>query len=324
MTTVPTASLLPGDSPRSEGVNAQHIARLAEIEGPLPAVLVDRRTMQVIDGMHRYLAALSNGRKTIEVEFFDGTPEEAYLRAVQANSVHGLPLSPAERKAAAARIIASLPHMSDRAIAKAAGLGAKAVAAIRRRMDETPQLNARVGQDGKVRPLDSSEARHRVAELLAERPDASLRELARLACVSPATVSDVRRRLASGEPPAPTRSGARSRTDKGPVADRPAARPQPAGRKPHRRIRLVVQEPAVVIDKLARDPSLRHREEGRRLLRLLQQHAIATQEWPALSTALSADSRETVASLAREYAKTWLGFAKELDERLQAGLLASG
>ncbi|MEW2613530.1 transcriptional regulator [Streptomyces sp. NPDC047880] len=305
-------------------MNAQHIARLAEIEGPLPAVLVHRPTMRVIDGMHRYLAALSNGQKTIEVEFFDGTTEEAYLRAVQANSVHGLPLSPAERKAAAARIIASLPHMSDRAIAKAAGLGAKAVATIRRRMDETPQLKARVGQDGKVRPLNSAEARYRVAELLAERPDASLRELARLACVSPATVSDVRRRLASGEPPAPERSGARSQADKGPAAGRTAVPPQPAGRKPHRRMRLVAQDPGVVLDKLSRDPSLRHREEGRRLLRLLQQHAIATQEWPALSTSLSGHSRETVASLAREYAKTWLGFAQELDERLRAGLLASG
>ncbi|MEU0166679.1 helix-turn-helix domain-containing protein [Streptomyces iakyrus] len=306
-------------------MNAQHIARLAEIEGPLPAVLVHRPTMRVIDGMHRYLAALSNGQKTIEVEFFDGTTEEAYLRAVQANSVHGLPLSPAERKAAAARIIASLPHMSDRAIAKAAGLGAKAVATIRRRMDETPQLNARVGQDGKVRPLNSAEARYRVAELLAERPGASLRELARLACVSPATVSDVRRRLASGEPPAPERSGVRNQADKGPSTGRPAAvHPQPAGRKPHRRMRLVAQDPGVVLDKLSRDPSLRHREEGRRLLRLLQQHAIATQEWPSLSTSLSGHSRETVASLAREYAKTWLGFAQELDERLRAGLLASG
>ncbi|MFC7817179.1 transcriptional regulator [Streptomyces sp. NPDC057367] len=285
-----------------------------------------RPTMRVIDGMHRYLAALSNGQKTIEVEFFEGTTEEAYLRAVQANSVHGLPLSPAERKAAAARIIASLPHMSDRAIAKAAGLGAKAVATIRRRMDESPQLNARVGQDGKVRPLNSAEARYRVAELLAERPDASLRELARLACVSPATVSDVRRRLASGEPPAPERSGVRSQADKGPATGRPAAAPPhpPAGRKPHRRMRLVAQDPGVVLDKLSRDPSLRHREEGRRLLRLLQQHAIATQEWPALSTSLSGHSRETVASLAREYAKTWLGFAQELDERLRAGLLASG
>ncbi|MEV0126108.1 transcriptional regulator [Streptomyces sp. NPDC050703] len=275
--------------------------------------------MRVIDGMHRYLAALSNGQRMIDVEFFDGTPEEAYLRAVEANSAHGLPLTPAERKAAAARIIASLPHMSDRAIAKAAGLGAKAVATIRRRMGETPQLKARVGQDGKVRPLNSAEARHRVADLLAERPDASLRELARLACTSPATVSDVRRRLASGEPPAPGRTDAEK-----PASEAPAVRPQPVGRRPHRGIRLVSQDPTTVVDKLLRDPSLRHREEGRQLLRQLQQHAIAMQEWPELGTAVSPHSREMVASLAREYAKAWLGFAQELDERLQSGFLASG
>jgi hypothetical protein len=125
--------------------------------------------------------------------------------AVEANVTHGLPLSLADRRAAAERIVTSHPHLSDRAIARTAGLGAKAVAAIRRRVAETadgPQLQAGVGRDGKVRPLNSLEGRSRAAERLAERPEASLREVARLAGISPATVSDVRRRLAAGEIPA--------------------------------------------------------------------------------------------------------------------------
>ncbi|MCX4231292.1 MULTISPECIES: helix-turn-helix domain-containing protein [Streptomyces] len=172
--------------------------------------------MRVIDGMHRLLAARLRGQQTIEVEFFDGSPEDAFLRAVASNVPHGLPLSLADRRTAAARIIASHPQMSDRAIARAAGLGAKAVAAIRRRSSGgVPQLGARVGRDGKVRPLSSVEGRRRAAELIAERPQASLREVARYAGISPATVSDVRKRLESGQAPVAERQevavgGARS------------------------------------------------------------------------------------------------------------------
>ena len=64
-------------SPRAcerEGEAKAHIARLAEAETPLPPVLVDRRSMRVIDGMHRLMAALSKGRETIDVQFFEALP----------------------------------------------------------------------------------------------------------------------------------------------------------------------------------------------------------------------------------------------------------
>ena len=41
--------------------------------------------MRVIDGMHRLRAAILNGRSSIEVEFFDGSDEEAFIRAVEQN-----------------------------------------------------------------------------------------------------------------------------------------------------------------------------------------------------------------------------------------------
>ncbi|WP_159026524.1 hypothetical protein [Streptomyces vietnamensis] len=63
-------------------------------------------------------------------------------------------------------------------------------------------MNARRGRDGRMRSLDAAKARPRAAELIAERPDASLRHIAAPVGLSPATVSDVRRRLASGLPPA--------------------------------------------------------------------------------------------------------------------------
>ena len=49
-TTVPVAVLVRGESPRLRGQDREHIARLAEVEGPLPPILVDRRTMAAVDG----------------------------------------------------------------------------------------------------------------------------------------------------------------------------------------------------------------------------------------------------------------------------------
>ena len=89
---VPVAALLPADSPRLSGADAVHVARLAETESPLPPILVNRATMQVVDGTHRLLAAALRGQSVIDVEFFDGTAEDAFLRAVEVNVTHGLPL----------------------------------------------------------------------------------------------------------------------------------------------------------------------------------------------------------------------------------------
>ena len=304
---VPVLSLWPGESPRLDGEDKAHIARLAESDTPLPPILVDRRSMRVIDGMHRLMAASLKGQETIDVEFFDGSAADAFLRAVEANVTHGLPLSQADRSAAAARIVASHPHLSDRAIAESAGLAAKTVAGIRRRStDAVPQLNARVGRDGRVRPLSSVEGRQRAAELLAENPRASVREVALGARVSPATVRDVRRRLERGEEPAPARPGA------GDGRDDPAGRGQAARPKGRRRAQPA---PAFVLEKLLRDPSLRHNEQGRRLLRLLQHNAGGAQEWSAVIAAVPPHCADLVVQLARQYSQMWLDFAQELDGR---------
>ncbi|MFF4383426.1 winged helix-turn-helix transcriptional regulator [Kitasatospora sp. NPDC001547] len=291
------------------------MARLAELDEPLPPILVDRRTMRVIDGMHRLLAACLRGQDTIEAELFDGTREEAFLRAVEANTTHGLPLSQQDRRAAAARIVEAHPEMSDRAIAKASGLGTKSVAAIRRNMDlKGAQPTARIGRDGKVRPLSSAEGRRRAAELIAENPEASLREIARRAGISPATVSDVRKRLTAGEL-AVTERRPVSVPDAGGLSV--AADRVPAQRSV-RKVRLVQPDPLELMEKLLRDPSLRHKEEGRHLLRLLQQNALGNQMWAKLAAAVPAHCRNLVVDLARQYAETWTDFAQELDQSVRA------
>jgi hypothetical protein len=300
-------ALRPGKSPRLGGIDKAHVIRLTEAETPLPPILVDRATMRVIDGMHRLLAASLKGQHTIATEFFDGSPADAFLRAVEANVKQGLPLSLADRRSAAAAIIGSHPHMSDRLIAQVAGLAAKTVAAIRRRSTgEFPQLNARVGRDGRIRPLTSADLRRRVAELLAERPGASLREVARAAGASPATVQDVRKRLDRGDDPVPSRLRAdRSGGDEDPTGPpAPSAWRQPSGGP----------VPAVV-QKLSQDPSLRHTEKGRRLLQMLHANMIEAQEWGAVVSGVPPHCVPIVAQVARQYAQAWQKLADELDER---------
>lgn len=332
--TVSISSLRPGESPRLEGESKAHIMRLAAMETSLPPVLVDRRNMRIIDGMHRLLAASLRGLETIDVRFFDGSPADAFLHAVEANVTHGLPLSQADRRAAAERIVASHPHLSDRAIAQSAGLAAKTVAAIRHRADgAAPRSAARLGKDGKVRPLSSVAGRKRAAELIARHPQASLREVARKAGVSPATVRDVRKRLERGEDPAPVRAARAGGqgTPAGPATTGPATT-GPAAAVPAVAGPAVVapasadarpagppgrQTPGFVLGRLLRDPSLRGNEQGRRLLRWLQHNAAGPQERSTMIAAVPPHCAALIVQLARHNAQAWLDFAKALEERVR-------
>lgn len=318
---VPIMSLRAGESPRLNGDDKAHIARLAETEGPLPPILVDRRTMRVIDGMHRLMAASLQGRQSIDVVFFDGSEADAFLRGVQENVTHGLPLTQADRRAAAERIIGTHPHLSDRAIGQVTGLAARTVAAIRKRStEESAQSNARVGRDGRVRPLDSSEARRRAAELLTGQPRASLRHVARAAGISPATVLDVRKRLERGESPVPQRPAATGTDGSGEAAAEAAAAASPARepldppRRPGTRTPAAA-DPAATVERLLRDPSLRNTERGKGMLRLLHINAVGEAQLPDTVEAVPPHCAAIVVQLARHYSKMWQDFAKELDGR---------
>ncbi|MER7000670.1 ParB/RepB/Spo0J family partition protein [Streptomyces sp. NPDC000410] len=313
---VPISSLVPGYSPRLRGEDAAHVARLAELDEALPPILVERSTMRVIDGMHRVMAARAKGRTSIEVRFFEGAAEEAFLLAVRSNIAHGLPLSREDRRAAAERILAQWPHLSDRAVARSAGTSAKTVAALRSTSAVVrAEVNARRGRDGKVRPLDGAEARRQAAELLTERPQASLREVARHVGISPATVSDVRKRLASGRSPVPERDSPQKR---------PAAGTRSCARTRDGVVEETVAEETVSVvrpirsaeerpmDKLLRDPSLRHKDSGRQLLRLLQRSAVERRELLTVAEAVPSHCLDLVADLAWTYASLWAEFAREL------------
>src|SRR2546423_5542310 len=203
---LPIRSLLPADSPRLAGEDEEHVRLLAESYAELPPILVHRKTMRVIDGMHRLRAALLRGEESIKVRFYSGSEDAAFVLAVESNIAHGLPLSLADREAAAGRIVKSNPQWSDRAIAGVTGLSAKTVGVIRRgACADLPQLHSRIGRDGRVRPLNGADGRRRASEVFARRPDASLREVAGEAGISPGTARDVRERMRRGEDPIPPR-----------------------------------------------------------------------------------------------------------------------
>lgn len=304
---VPVATLLPGDSPRLTGVDEGHVALLAEVETPLPPILVDRRSRRVIDGMHRLLAAMRRGRDLIEVEFFDGSPEDAFLRAVESNIAHGAPLGQADRRAAAARIVESHPHLSDRSIARSAGLGAKAVAALRRRMtDAGPQSNSRVGWDGVLRPLSTAQGRMAAARFMIENPGASLREVASKSGISLSTASDVRKRIERGDSPVPA----------GQIeAAQPAAQPDRPARPAREPTATPVADPAPLLNKLLRDPALRYSEDGRLLLQVLRFNSALNGDWVRLLDAVPTHGEDMVVHLAHHFARQWDAFAREVESR---------
>jgi hypothetical protein len=137
---VPVTALKPGFSPRVDGENTKHARALAASGVDMAPLVVHRSSMRVIDGMHRLQAATLRGLDRVLVRFFDGSADDAFVLAVQLNSRHGLPLSPADRRAAANRILRSHPHWSDQAVATVTGTSDKTVAALRRR--STSELRA--------------------------------------------------------------------------------------------------------------------------------------------------------------------------------------
>lgn len=300
---VPVASLLPGDSPRLAGVDPEHVRLLAAVPD-LPPVLVHRRTMRVVDGMHRLYAARLRGDTAIPATFFDGDAKEAFLRAVERNLTGGLPLSLHDREAAAVRILATHRRWSDRAVAAAAGLSPTTVGAIRRRSfvpyegeGEGGGDGGRVGRDGRVRPLDAAAGRLRASRVIARHPDAPLRAIARAAGISVGTAHDVRERLRTGRDPVPPR----------PAAPGPAPPPTTGGRRG-------AGWPAVR-DGLGRDPSVRYAESGRAFLAWADDHVLAPADRTGLVDAVPPHWRGPVAEVARSCAAAWLEFARELEQR---------
>ncbi|MEU1401624.1 ParB N-terminal domain-containing protein [Streptomyces sp. NPDC005728] len=314
---LPISSILPADSPRLDGERADHIRLLIESDAHFPPIVVHRATMRVIDGMHRLRAATLRGDKSIDVRFFDGAAEDAFVVAVEMNVRHGLPLSLSDRKAAAARIVTEHPELSDRAISPITGLSARSVRAVRDQLtDNNERESSRVGRDGRVRPLNSASGRELAAALLLENPDASLREIARAAGLAPSTVMDVRDRLRYGQDPVPS---SQRRTKKNAGRAQKAAAPSSA--------RAVITKDPVAdwtaLQRLRKDPSLRFSETGRVLLNWLSSQP-EREKWQALLSNIPPHCVESVLQVAQANARAWEEFTEQLKGALGESRVAIG
>ncbi|HEY4019506.1 MAG TPA: ParB N-terminal domain-containing protein [Pseudonocardiaceae bacterium] len=289
------SALRPADSPRTSGEDQAHVRTLAEADAELPPILVHRSTMRVIDGAHRIAAARLRGADTIRARFFDGDDAAAFLLAVKSNVLQGLPLTLAERKLAAKRIVRTHPQWSDRAIAAVVGLDHKTVGSIRRCLTgEIPQSVRRIGRDGRVRPVDNTEGRTKAGQLIAEFPHASIRQIAQTVGMSTATVQDVRKRVLGGTDPVPARPAQAPR--RAPVTEL----------RGHR-------DRASIIKALRTDPSLRFTDSGRALLRWLDACA-APADWDALANSLPPHCAGLVGEIAQSFASQWQQFALRLEQ----------
>ncbi|GAA3492564.1 MULTISPECIES: helix-turn-helix domain-containing protein [Streptomyces] len=199
---VPVDLLLPAGHGRSGRGAAGPVAGAGQGDGR--PVVVHRGTMRVIVGAAVLYAARARGARTVDVRFFDGSLEEALTMAAESALALPAVTTPAQRAAEAARLLRAHPQWSDRAVAAAAGVSPKTVAAHRARLRGTAAApQKRIGLDGRARPLSSAEGRALAGRLLLDAPGASLREIASRAGISPATVRDVRERLKRGENPVP-------------------------------------------------------------------------------------------------------------------------
>lgn len=166
-----------------DGLNEAAVERYAEtlqaveaIAWPFPPVVLNATEHGYIcvDGAHRIAAAMKAGREAVEAKVVTLSEADAKVEAAKANMANGLPLTPAERKKAIARIVGLRPSWTDAAIAKLVGVHRNTVAHVRK------ELGIGNRTERTVEAVEAAKA---------ARPDASVQEIANSLGVTRQTVT---------------------------------------------------------------------------------------------------------------------------------------
>lgn len=332
---IPVRSLAPACYLRQAGTDAAHIKLLADAasSAKLPPILVQKRTLRIIDGMHRVEVARLRGEANISARVVDCTDEEALILAVKANALHGLPLSRADRISGAKRILINHSDWSDRALAGVTGLSAKTIASLRNSSSDKVHLNLkRIGRDGKRRPVVAGEGRRRAAEYINAHPDAPIREVARVADVSVGTVYDVREKIRrdamhAAEPEAqaagsPVDGAVVKLGSPAPASLASSPAPGSMGQCSPEQRRSEVGRPGpdtigeltwpAISAKLAGDPTLRYTDGGRAFLRWMAMHSMQGDEWREFIDAIPPRWLKEVGQVAASMKEEWQEFSQQL------------
>lgn len=177
-----------------DGLNEAAVERYAEtlqaveaIAWPFPPVVLNATDngYVCVDGAHRIAAAMKAGREAVEAKVINLSEADAKVEAARANMTNGLPLTPAERKKAIARLIELRPVWTDAAIARLMGVHRNTVARVRKELG--------IGNRTE-RTVEAVEAA-KVAN-----PNATQEELAKAAGVSRTTITQLPRRNVTNAP----------------------------------------------------------------------------------------------------------------------------
>lgn len=143
----------PGLQPRVGGLDDAHVKDLQENpDGWPPLTIVERDGHRIVDGFHRFAAAQNLGRTTVCVRTRKvSATEDLRALAFSLNAAHGRPLSLADRRAEAERLLQADTTTSNAQIAKRTGLSPTTITAIRERLvvaKEIDEPDKRVNASG--------------------------------------------------------------------------------------------------------------------------------------------------------------------------------
>ncbi len=105
----------------------------------------------LLDGWHRYQAAVNLGFVDYDAKVFTGSKTEALIAAAISNRTHGLPMTRADKRKAIQRLVESSGELSSNQIANAIGVSNHTVDVIRNELSNC-QPEKRKGRDGKQYP----------------------------------------------------------------------------------------------------------------------------------------------------------------------------
>lgn len=133
---------------RARGLNNRAVREYAEamtagFAFPPVVVFVDETgTHWLADGFHRCAAAELVGQTSIAADIRHGSRDDALLFAANANSVHGLRRTNADKRRAVLLVLGNFPTWSDRKIAEACGCDHKTVGSARAVAERRPDKKA--------------------------------------------------------------------------------------------------------------------------------------------------------------------------------------
>jgi len=162
---------------RIGGLDADHVQALQECPESWPAlVVIDDGGFRLLDGFHRFAAAQNLGLETIRVEVREMPPDgDPCGLAFALNAAHGRPLTAADRRAEAVRLLETDAAVSNLEIARRTALSPTTVATIREQLEAGKQIPAtgqRVSRSGIAYTPTSPRQRGKLPEertTLAER-----------------------------------------------------------------------------------------------------------------------------------------------------------